>query len=304
MPVLRIASLAPAGTEVIYLLGADSHLVGVSHNCDYPPAARRLPQLTRTLINDAAPSEQIDTELRQRLRDRLPLYEIDVDRLKALAPTLILAQSQCSVCAVDVEQAAALQIPGASIFSLKAQSVDEMLDECERLATYLQHEGVSIDSGVLAKLRKRCARRQIRQDVRQRVLVLEWLSPLMSAGNWMPELIERAGGESQLATPGSSSPYIEWQKVIEVDPDILVIAPCGFDLARTRVDAHSLRSLPKWNDLRAVKNHRVYMADGNGLFHRCGPRLADSLELLRAILIRDESLIARFDGIVEPWTSA
>jgi iron complex transport system substrate-binding protein len=302
---VRIASLAPAGTEMVYLLGAEAYLVGVSQVCDHPPAARKLPQLTRTLIDDAAPSDQIDAEVQRRLREGLPLYEIDIERLNSLAPTLILAQSQCSVCAVDVQQAEALQIPGASVFAHGAQSLEEMLGECERLADRLHDAGSLVDPSVIQRLRSRCEGPQgTNSNDRPRVLIIEWLEPLMSAGNWTPDLIERAGGESLLATFGHASPYIEWQNIIDADPDILIIAPCGFDLARTCVDAQSLRSLPGWSDLSAIKNRRAFLADGNGLFHRCGPRLADTLELLRAILNNDHQQIARFAGLAERWNEA
>lgn len=287
---------------MVYLLDANKHLVGVSHTCDYPPAAKRLPQLTRTLINSSADSQKIDDEVKRRLAQGLPLYEIDVDLLRALSPTIILAQSQCSVCAVDVNQAAALQLPNSIVFPHDAQSLEEMMGECARLAECLQQQGVAINFAALEELRVRSVMPQTHYGVKPRVLMIEWLDPLMSAGNWTPDLIERAGGVSLLAEKRSASPYIDWQRVLDADPDILIVAPCGFDLVRTRVDAKGLRELPGWSDLTAVKAHRVYLADGNGLFHSCGPRLIDSLDLLRAMVGQDETKMARFTGLAERWT--
>jgi iron complex transport system substrate-binding protein len=294
---LRIASLAPAGTEMICFLGARKYLSGISHTCDYPSAALGLPRLTRTLLDDSLPSDAIDTEVNRRLRDDLPLYEIEHEVLQALAPTLVLAQSQCSVCAVDAQQAADLHLPGAEIFGLSANSLDEMLDECVRLAERLTSLGAEIDPLALAQLRARCERPQHAENaLRPKVLVIEWISPLIVAGNWTPDLVERAGGASLLASPGEPSPVIEWAEVRKVDPEVLVIAPCGFDLARSLVEAESMRALPGWNELQAVKQDRVFVSNGNGMFHRCGPRLVETLEFLRAAICGDEAELARFEG--------
>lgn len=282
---------------MICFLGARKYLIGISHTCDNPSAVLGLPRLTRTLLDDSLPSDAIDAEVNRRLRDGLPLYEIEHEVLQALAPTLVLAQSQCSVCAVDAQQAADLHLPGAEIFGLSANSLDEMLEECVRLAERLTSLGAEIDPLALAQLRARCERQQHAENaLRPKVLVIEWISPLIVAGNWTPDLVERAGGVSLLASPGEPSPLIEWDDVRKVDPEVLVIAPCGFDLARSLVESESMRALPGWSELQAVKQDRVFVSNGNGMFHRCGPRLVETLEFLRAAICGDEVELARFEG--------
>lgn len=299
---LRIASLAPAGTEMVYLLGAQQFLCGISHHCDFPLEALAKPRLTRTFLDDSLPSEAIDAQVHQRLRAGLPLYEIEQEVLQAIAPTLVLAQSQCNVCAVDAQQAANLDLPGAEIFALGANSLDEMLAECTRLAERLTSLGAEIDPLTLARLRSRCEKPQRAENaVRPRVLVIEWISPLIVAGNWTPELVERAGGASLLASPGEPSPLIEWDDVRQIDPEVLVIAPCGFDLARSLVEVEAMRALPGWNELQAVKQDRVFVSNGNGMFHRCGPRLVETLEFLRAAICGDAVELARFRGEAVRW---
>lgn len=283
-------------------LGARRYLVGISHNCDHPQEALTLPRLTRTFIDDALPSDMINYEVSKKLRDGLPLYEIESSILRTLAPTLVLAQSQCSVCAVDAQQAANLGLPGAEVFGLRANSLDEMLVECEQLATRVIELGGEIDNLALERLRDRVERlQQYSTNVRPRVLVVEWVAPLIAAGNWTPDLVERAGGESLFASPGESSPVIEWAELCEADPDILVIAPCGFDLARSLLEAAPMRTFPGWNDLSAVRQNRVFVSNGNGMFHRCGPRLIDTVEFIAAAIGEDQSELARFAGSAKRW---
>ncbi len=299
---LKIVSLAPAGTEMVYLLGAEKYLCGISHNCDFPLAALTKPRLTRTFIDDSQPSEMIDAEVQRRLRERAPLYEIESSLLQSLAPSLVLAQTQCSVCAVDVAQASNLGLEGAEIFGLGANSLDEMLDECERLANRITAMEGEIDPLALTRLQARCDRPQRATNaLRPRVAVIEWIAPLIAAGNWTPDLVERAGGESLFAARGELSPTIEWGDLCKADPDVLVIAPCGFELARSVLEAERLRAFPGWSTLRAVKHNRVFVSNGNGMFHRCGPRLVETLEFLVAALADDETGLARFAGSAERW---
>jgi iron complex transport system substrate-binding protein len=300
----RIVSLAPAGTEMLYALGADSRLVGVSHACDFPYEARAKPSLTRSLIDDNLTSEQIDQQVRSRLEQGLPLFEIDIAQLEALRPTLVLAQSQCSVCAVDTDQVSRLRLPNVNVFAHGAQNLDEMLSEIERLASRLTALNSPFEKGAVNRLRLRAAALEDanRGACRPRVLVIEWLAPLMAAGNWTPDLVERAGGQSLLAGVGSKSPYIQWSEIAAADPDVIFIVPCGFDLDRTRRESNSLRELPHWHSLRAVRNGRVFLSEGNTMFHRCGPRLLETLEFLRAALNDDEKTLLRFSGVAERWT--
>lgn len=289
---------------MVCFLGAQSHLCGISHTCDFPPAALRLPRLTRTLIDDSLASDAIDAEVNRRLREGLPLYEIEVGELKSLSPTLILAQSQCSVCAVDARQAASLGVPGAEIFGLAANSLEEMLEECERLAKRLAALGATIDSQSMANLRARCDRPvQPVTHARPKVLVIEWISPLIAAGNWTPDLVERAGGKSLFAGTSEPSPVIGWDDVCRADPDYLFIAPCGFDLRRSMKEAEPLRTQPGWGQLQAVKQGRVFVSNGNGHFHRCGPRLVETIEFLAAAIAGDESKLMRFAGAAERWVT-
>lgn len=283
---LRIISLLPGATESVAALGLTEALVGRSHECDYPPEVQQLPICTQPRLDSDRPSRDIDRDVKQLVKDALSIYQLDLDAIAHLQPTHIITQDRCDVCAVslaDVE-AGLQQITGIQpqVISLQPMSFGEIWTDLERLAKAF---GVS-PQPALASLQQRrdACLEKTRNLPKPTVIALEWLDPLMSAGNWLPELIEMAGGECLLAEPGQGSPYLSWDALTNTDPDVIVMMPCGFDLNRTRTEAATLQQHPDWKQLQAVKNNRVYVTDGNAYFNRPGPRLVDSVEIMAEIL--------------------
>jgi iron complex transport system substrate-binding protein len=283
----RIVSLLPAATEMICGAGLRDALVGVSHECNWPPGFEGLPRLTRSRIDCSADSGAIDEQVKALFAVGEPLYEVDVAQLAALEPTLIITQSQCDVCAVSyvsVAEAAASTpaLAGCELLALNPRTLGEVIADVERIgaaAGALDSARAFADS-LRCRVAAIAARTAGRTGPRPRVLVIEWIEPLMIAGNWTPELVALAGGAYGLASVGSHSPYVAWQAVIDFAPGVLFIAPCGFNLARSERESRRLADLPHWRDLPAVRDGQVHVVDGDAYFNRPGPRLVDSLELL------------------------
>ena len=296
---LRIASLLSSATEMLCGMGLQQQLVAISHECDYPAPITTLPRVTQTRLDATASSQAIDEEVRFRLSAGEPLYEVNTSLLEQLAPDLIITQAQCEVCAVrlaDVEAAVAGsdQLCGAEIVSLNPESIGDVLHDIQRIGNAAGATAQADDYTEQLKARiaevRRATETLVKQNQRPRRMVLiEWIEPLMLSGNWMPELVAWAGGEHALTEAGKHSPYVNWEDVVRYDPEVIVIAPCGFDLNRTLTETGLLQKLPGWNKLSAVQAARVYAMDGNAYFNRSGPRLVDSLEIL-AHLIYPESI--------------
>jgi len=285
----RIVSLIASATEIVAALGELPHLVGRSHECDYPEAVRRLPVCTRPRIMVEADSREIDRLVKERARTAVSIYEVFDGVLRELKPTHILTQIQCEVCAVslrDVEQAIARGIAGnPQIVSLQPDSLAQIWEDVRRVARAL---GIELrGEEVVSELQSRMAALRPAAGPKPRVACIEWIEPLMAAGNWTPELVEMAGGINLFGEAGKHSPWMAWDQLAEADPDILVIAPCGFDVARTGQEMHWLSDRPGWRDLRAVRTGRVYLADGNQYFNRPGPRVVETLEALVEMLHPD-----------------
>lgn len=283
---LRIVSLLPSATEIIDCLGLTEVLVGRSHECDYPPSVKDLPACTEARLDSNKQSGKIDADVKTLVQQALSIYQIKTEVLERLQPTHIITQDQCDVCAVnlpEVEKAIAQLIDShPQIISLQPNLLNEVWQDIERVARTLE-----VDSRpVLGKLRSRLdvLSEQVKHlSQKPTVIALEWTEPLMGAGNWIPELIEIAGGESLLSVKGEHSPYLFWESLIDSDPEIIVIMPCGFDLERTQRESQILTQHPGWKTLKAVKNGRVFIVDGNAYFNRPGPRLVDSAEILAEI---------------------
>ena len=281
---MRIVSLLPSATETVCELGLGENLVGVSHECDYPPFVSALPKVTRSLIPHDASSLQIDSLVREKLKTRKALYDLDMPGLERLQPDLIVTQALCDVCAVAEAEvtAAACALPGQpKVVNLEPMSIGEVLGTLSLVAN---SAGVP-DRAMVAieKLKKRIdavAERSRQVKARPRVVFLEWLDPPFSCGHWTPELIGLAGGDEVIARPGHRSRTIQWEEVVAARPDVLFIACCGFSVERTLSDLPGLASRPGWTDLPAVRADRVFVTDGNAYFSRPGPRLVDSLEIL------------------------
>lgn len=284
---LRIVSLLPSATETVAALGLTDCLVGRSHECDYPPAVQSLPVCTQARLNPGKKSAGIDQDVQALMQSALSIYEINVDVLDQLQPTHIITQDQCDACAVSmsqVQQAVSQMVSSQpEVISLQGNVLTDVWADMKRVA-----EQLGIDSqSALQDLQNRvdaCTRITDHVSDRPQVVTLEWIEPLMSGGNWLPELVKLAGGTPVLDETGTRSRYLDWQELLDTDPDVIVIMPCGFNLERTRSEAQVLAQRSGWSQLKAVQNNRVYIADGNAYFNRPGPRLVDSLEILAEML--------------------
>lgn len=284
---LKIVSLLPSATEIIDCLGLTNALVGRSHECDYPPTVKDLPVCTEARLNSELNSGEIDADVQTLMQKALSIYKIKTEVLEQLQPTHIITQDQCDVCAVnlpEVEKAIAqLTNSHPQVISLQPDLLNEVWDDIKRVAQTLAVEA----QPALDKLQSRINIISEKvQDIERKptVVAIEWTEPLMVGANWIPELIEIAGGKSLLSVKGQHSPYVSWSSLVDVDPDFIVIMPCGFDLERTEKESQVLTQHPNWNSLKAVKNDKVFLVDGNAYFNRPGPRLVDSAEILAEIL--------------------
>jgi iron complex transport system substrate-binding protein len=289
---LRIVSLLPSATEIVAALGFGDHLVGRSHECDFPPGVETLPICSSTKISVHGTSYEIDERVKEIVAEGLSVYRVDVDRLRELRPDLILTQTQCAVCAVtprDLEQALCTWVgTQPAMVSLEPNNLDDVWNDIRRVGEAL---GVLPQAEqLIGSLTKRLA--VIREEAqkaqwRQSVAAIEWLGPLMAGGNWMPDLIEIAGGRSLFAQSGEHSPWLDWASLIEADPEVILLLPCGFKIAQTIADLGLLTENSAWASLRAVKGRRVYLIDGHHYFNRPGPRLVESAEIVAEILHPD-----------------
>ena len=281
---MRIASLLPSATEIICRLGLGDQLVGVSHECDYPPSVRTLPRLTSSAIPKGAPSREIDRLVREHLQTHDALYLLDLELLEKLRPDLIVSQALCDVCAVssdDVEASVHAFANAPSVINLEPSRLEDVFRTIEHVG---EAAGASRTAeNLVRQLRERVEVVKARTaELRElpKVVFLEWIDPPFNAGHWTPELIRLAGGIGCLGSPGAPSRTLDWAEVVAARPDILVAACCGYDVARATQDLETLQGKPGWNGLPCVESKRVFVLDGNAYFNRPGPRLVDSLELL------------------------
>lgn len=284
----RIVSLIASATEIVHALGAGNAQVARSHECDWPPSVRDLPAITRPKFKVEGSSREIDKAVRALVEQGLAVYEVDAEALKAAEPDVILTQDQCEVCAVslaDVERAVCSWVGSAPrILSLRPHTMADIYSDVREVAHAIGREAEA--EGVIAGMQQRLAALSgaVAGRKRPRLAYIEWIDPPMSGGHWMPELIEAAGGFNLFGKHGANSPWIDWQQVAETDPDVILVSPCGYDIAVTRREMQVLEANPVWNGLRAVRQGQVFVADGNAYFNRPGPRLVDSAEILGEIL--------------------
>jgi iron complex transport system substrate-binding protein len=292
---VRIVSLLPSATEIVCALGLSDALVGVTHECDYPPAALSRPVVTHSLLDhDGATSEEIDHAVSQQIQDGLSLYALNDALLAQIAPDLVLTQALCDVCAVaygNVERAirdisAAGNALAPQVLSLEPHGLDDILATIEHVgaAAGVAQRAATLVSELWARIERVRARTALAER-RPRVACLEWIDPTFGPGHWLPELVELAGGRPGLGTAHCDSRRVAWEDVIAFAPEVIVVAPCGFDLRRTIAEAEQvLPSRNGWAALPAVRQGRVYAVDGNAYFSRPGPRIVDSLELLAELI--------------------
>jgi iron complex transport system substrate-binding protein len=284
----RIVSLLPSATEIAVAVGQGAGLVGRSHECDFPPFVEALPACTSTKLEHGLTSRQIEDRVQEIVRQGLSVYQVDAPLLRALKPDVILTQSQCAVCAVtpkDLEESLAEWVGVPPIMlSLAPDTLTDVWNDLRRVGEAVGAEAEAARSIEALQARLEVLRRQSdRRGDRPRVAAIEWVEPLMAAGNWVPELIEAAGGEALFAAPGQHSPWLDWEALVGADPDVIVTMPCGYGIERTLQDMPLLEARPGWRDLRAVRTGRVYVTDGHHYFNRPGPRLVESAEILAEV---------------------
>jgi len=300
MGAQRIVSLLPSATEIIFALGLDERLVGVTHECDFPPAARRKPHLTASALPAAATAGEIDRHVRASLHSGSSLYALDAAALERLAPDLIVTQELCAVCAVsyDIVARAAKRLRGdPRLVSLEPSSLEDVFANIGTLGELTGTDAAAAD--LMAQLRARLAALERRvtgaAGPRARVLVLEWTDPPMSGGHWTPELVERAGGEVVLGNPGANSTVLSWAAIAAADPDVVLVAPCGYGLDAALHATQELHAIPLWHSLRAVRTGRAFAMDGNAYVNRPGPRLVDTAEIFASAIAGEPSGAALAD---------
>ncbi len=285
---LRIVSLLSSATETACALGLAEHIVGISHECDHPPQILDRPRVSGTKVDASATSASIDAEVRGLIRGALSVYEIDEQLLAALAPDLILTQDHCRVCAVSLEdvEVACQRLTGrdARVVSTMPETLDGIREDFRRIARAagVVERGERLVSEFDAALTE--VERRVAGAVRPKVALLEWIDPPMIAGGWMPELARIAGGEPVIVTEPGRFETVDFERIEAADPDVVLILPCGFDVPRTLAEIDAARGASQLRALRATREGRTFAVDGNALFNRPGPRIAESAEVLGAAL--------------------
>ncbi len=281
---MRICSLIPSATEMVFALGMGDSLVGVSHECDYPAQVIRLPRVTRSRIPAGLSSREIDRVVSSTLETTGSLYELDMELLEKLQPDLILTQKLCSVCAVsyDVVQEAVSSLKShPQILSLEPTSLAEILGDIRTLGKAIGCETAAEKLIASLELRIDAVRRKTKDvSSRPRVFCMEWVDPPYCGGHWMKELVEIAGGRDDLSNPYRPSYRMNWDRVLEYSPEIIVLTCCGFHLERCCQEGEILVRFEGVHELPAAKTGRIFATDGTSYFSRSGPRIVDSLELL------------------------
>ena len=303
----RIVSLIASATEIVTALGFEEQLVGRSHECDFPPSVLSLPVCSSSKVDASASSRAIDRQVREIVGDALSVYRVDGRLLDELAPTVIVTQTQCEVCAVslrDVEEAVCEVVRSKpQIVPLAPMSLGDVFDDVQAVAEAL---GVpDRGTGLVEHLKERLEAIRARSralEQRPRIACVEWIDPPMHAGNWVPELVEIAGGQVMAGEPGRHSGYFGFEELLSGDPDVVAVMPCGFDIPRTRIEMPALASQPGWEELTAVRSGRVFLTDGNQYFNRPGPRVVESAEILAELLHPGKFDFGHRGSGWVPWT--
>jgi iron complex transport system substrate-binding protein len=282
---MKIVTLIPSATEIVAFFGKKKEIIGKSHECDYPKDLSNIVKLTEPKIRVDGTSKEIHQQIEAILEKSLSVYKVNIEKLKNLDPDFIVTQAHCEVCAVSfshVENITKEHLGSKTkIISLQPNTLKE-----ERVAKNLKIES-SKTNKLINGLKKRIHNVKITSSKlnKPKILCIEWSEPLMAAGNWIPEMIEIAGGKDILGKKGSDSHWIKFENIIESDPDFIIFIPCGFNLKQTKKDVETLiKGNNKWKNLRAFKNKNFYITDGNQYFNRPGPRLVESIEILCEII--------------------
>ena len=285
----KIVSLLPSCTEIICKLGYSENLFGISHECDYPNSISGLPVLTKARVSSEGNSIKINQCVSDLLQKGLSVYDVDASLLKSLSPDIIVTQAQCEACAVSLDQVKGIVSNWTrnktEIISLEPNNLNEVWSSFDIIAKAMDSPESS--SILKTEINERFKLLKDKLNVTKKkptILCIEWIEPIMVAANWVPELVGLAGGKNVMGVSGSDSNYCSWDEVKKTNPDIMLMMPCGFGIKRTLDDLHYLQKREGWQELKAVKENKVYVVDGNQYFNRPGPRLVDSAEILAEII--------------------
>jgi iron complex transport system substrate-binding protein len=289
----RVLSLLSATTEIVYALGCEDLLVGRSHECDYPESIFNLPVCTRPKFDVDGSSKEVNNKVNSILQNALSLYNIDEKLLKKLKPDIILTQSQCKVCAVSEKDVIEVvkNIVGVAplIISVEPKCLEDIYKDIITISEALEIKRRGIGLVNSLKMRMEKIKMVVNSERVPTVAAIEWIDPLMAAGNWVPELISMAGAKNLFGETGKHSPWMQYNDLLKEDPEIIIIMPCGYDIQKSVIEIKALSKKKHWKEIKAVKNDNVYITDGNQYFNRAGPRLVESLEILVEILNFKES---------------
>jgi iron complex transport system substrate-binding protein len=287
---MQICSFLPAATEIIYALGMGESVAGVTFECDYPPGVSQKPIVVNSLVHGGLTPQEIDQAVRQQVAAGGSLYFVDLPKLETIQPDVVVTQDLCHVCAISTSDVAKAldELPShPHVVSLAPHTIEQVL---QTILTVGAAIGRPIEAGNLVEeLLGRIDRvkRRVQPGKPLRVLCLEWLSPLFQGGHWIPEMVEIAGGNAVLATAGERSVCISWEEIVDADPEVVIVMPCGFHLDDAIAQYRNTVFPEPWRELSAVKSGRVYAVDGTAYFSRPGPRLVTGIEILQAILRND-----------------
>jgi iron complex transport system substrate-binding protein len=286
---MRICTLLPSATEIAFALGLGDEVVGVTHECDYPPEARKRRVVVRSAIDPSrCTSGEIDRAVSERIGARQSLYTLDLESFQTVEPDFVITQDLCEVCALDlneVERAAETLPRRPKIVSLAPSKLADVFGDIETVG---EVAGRKADAAALiGELKRRVERVRetaVRSNTRPRVACIEWVDPIYPAGHWVPEMVEIAGGVDGLGEKGEPARATSWDNVRSYAPEVVVLMPCGFGVERASAEASLLYGLGGWSELPAVKSASVYAVDGSAYFNRPGPRLVDGIEILAALI--------------------
>ena len=288
---MRIISLISSATEIVCSLGCSDLLVGISHECDYPKSITKLPVCSKPKLDVDGSSIEVDNQVKSLLRNALSIYDIDDHLISVLNPDIIITQSQCDVCAVsldDVQNALKNNLGiNPLIISLEPKDLNDVISDIKYVASKLNKDDVANE--MINFFKDEIIRIKKRKIKKNTVACIEWIDPLMFAGNWVPEIVEIVGGQDLFGLKGEHSSWSEYQELFDKNPDKIIFMPCGYDIEKTKIEIEKMYELKEWKHLRAIKSDNVYIADGSQYFNRPGPRLLDSIRIMDEI-VNDEGI--------------
>jgi len=282
----KIVTLIPSASEIVSFLGEESSIVGRSHECDFPKALTNIVSLTSPKLDVGGSSKEIHDQIEKILSNSLSVYKVDIEKLKYLNPDYVITQAQCEVCAVslsDVEKIISKYLSkNTKIISLQPNTILEVFDDIKRVASGLNlDQKKSEDLIFILKKRLEEIKKNNLNQKNPEVACIEWIDPLMAAGNWIPEMIEISGAKDVFGKKGQNSHWITFDDLIKKNPEIIIFIPCGFDIAKTKKEVEIfLSKKSEWRSLKAYQNKKIFIGDGNQYFNRPGPRLIESIEIL------------------------